>query len=154
MGKGPSTAPVGVTRYRIGLVLVMIAVLVSWLEPLVSPHLPQMAARRVLIGALADGMVLVGLFVLGGEFWDKVRALFVHDSRVMPDRSAVSPAGALEPVKVGWRFYLGAAIFVVHLPPGCSCPRRPPQGGAHRRSQASRAASSSPTSSGFSPRSP
>jgi hypothetical protein len=66
-------------RYRIGLVLLIIAVLVSWLEPLVSPHFPEIAARRVLIGALADGVVLVSLFVLDGEFWDKVHALFVHN---------------------------------------------------------------------------
>jgi hypothetical protein len=25
---------------------------------------------------------LISLFVLGGDFWDKVRALFVHDARV------------------------------------------------------------------------
>ena len=108
-----STAAVGVTRYRIGLVLILLAALASWLEPLVSPHVPLVAARRALIGALADGMALVGLFVLGGDFWDKVRALFVHDSRVAVDSSPGAPASAaLEPVQVGWRFYLGAAIFV------------------------------------------
>ena len=112
-GRGMSTPAVGVARYRIGLVLIVLAALASWLEPLVAPHVPMVAARRVLIGALADGLVLVGLFVVGGEFWDKVRALFVHDARVTVDSAPVSPVGAaLEPVQVGWRFYLGAAIFV------------------------------------------
>jgi hypothetical protein len=27
-------------------------------------------------------MFVASLFVLGGDFWDKVRALFVHDARV------------------------------------------------------------------------
>ena len=148
-----STAAVGVTRYRIGLVLVVIAVLASWLEPLVSPHVPLVAARRVLIGALADGMVLVGLFVLGGDFWDKVRALFVHDARVVGASSPVAPAGAaLEAVQVGWRFYLGAAIFVAAFAAWLLVPAASAAGWSASRWQASRAASSSPTSSGCSPR--
>ena len=31
--------------------------------------------------AVFDVMLLTSLFVLGGEFWDKLRALFVHESR-------------------------------------------------------------------------
>ena len=110
--QGASASPVGVTRYRIGLVLLTIAVIVSWLEPLVSPHVPEIQARRVLIGTFADGMALISLFVLGGVFWDKVRALFVHDARVVADSPTAGGAAAPEEVQVGWRFYLGAAIFV------------------------------------------
>ena len=29
-----------------------------------------------------DILFLVGLFVIGGDFWDKIRSLFVHDSEV------------------------------------------------------------------------
>jgi hypothetical protein len=100
---------VGITRYRIGLVLVVIAVLVSWIEPLLSPHVPALVARRVLIGTLADAAVLVGLFVLGGEFWDKVHALFVHDARVVPDPTAKN--SEVDAVLVGWRFYVGIALL-------------------------------------------
>jgi hypothetical protein len=28
-----------------------------------------------------DVLLVSSLFVLGGEFWDKLRALFVHDAR-------------------------------------------------------------------------
>lgn len=111
--QGTSPSPVGVMRYRIGLVLLTIPVIVSWLEPLVSAHVPEIEARRVLIGAVADGMVLVSLFVLGGEFWDKVHALFVHNARVVADSPAAGGVAAIpEAVQVGWRFYLGAVIFV------------------------------------------
>jgi hypothetical protein len=30
-----------------------------------------------------DLVTLVSLFVLGGDFWDKVRALFLHDARAV-----------------------------------------------------------------------
>ena len=28
------------------------------------------------------GLLLASLFVLGGDFWDKVRSLFIHDAEV------------------------------------------------------------------------
>jgi hypothetical protein len=41
---------------------------------------------------LGDAMMLVSLFVLGGEFWDKLRALFVHRARaVMPEPNDSRP---------------------------------------------------------------
>jgi hypothetical protein len=113
-GQDSPPALVSVARYRIGLALLVLAVLVSWIEPLVSPHFPSIAARRVLIGTLADGMVLISLFVLGGEFWDKVRALFVHNARVVAD-SPGKVAAAAEAVQVGWRFYVGVAVIVLSV---------------------------------------
>jgi hypothetical protein len=29
-----------------------------------------------------DILFVAGLFVIGGDFWDKIRSLFVHDSEV------------------------------------------------------------------------
>ncbi len=56
---------------------------------------------------------MASLFVLGGEFWAKVHALFVHSARVAPEISgAGGVAGNPEPVQMGWRFYLGTAVFV------------------------------------------
>jgi hypothetical protein len=109
-GGDSGNGTVSVIRYRIGLVLVVLAVLVSWIEPLVSPHVPAMAARRVLIGTVADAAVLVSLFVLGGEFWDKVHALFVHDARVLPDPDA--KPSEVDAVLVGWRFYIGSTLLL------------------------------------------
>jgi|SRR5271166_5585692 len=111
--RGMSHSPVSVIRYRIGLVLLVIPVIVSWLTPFASVHVPEIGARRVLIGAAADGVLLISLFVLGGGFWAKVHALFVHNARVVADIQATSGvAPNPEPVKMGWRFYLGAAILV------------------------------------------
>ena len=107
-GQGAGAVPVGVGRYRIGLVLLSLGVLVSWIEPLVSPGHPAVAARRVLIGTLADGVVLASLFVLGAGFWDKVHALFVREARVV-----AVPGRAIEPILVTWRFYTGVAVIVL-----------------------------------------
>lgn len=37
---------------------------------------------RVLLFLVTDGLFLASLLVLGGEFWEKVRALFLYDARV------------------------------------------------------------------------
>jgi hypothetical protein len=113
-GRDSSPELVGVGRYRFGLLLLVISVLTSWLEPLLSPHMPVLEARKIPIGTVADGMVLVSLFVLGGAFWDKVHALFVHDAHVVPGTPAAAVA-ATEAVQVGTRFYVGAAIFLGSL---------------------------------------
>jgi hypothetical protein len=106
-------SPVSVVRYRIGLALLTIPIIVSWLMPLLSAHVPEIAARRTFIGAIADGVLLVSLFVLGGNFWAKVHALFVRDARVAPEISAAGGvAPNLEPVQLGCRFYLGSGVFI------------------------------------------
>ena len=41
---------------------------------------------RVIISLVMQSMFLASFFVLGGDFWDKARALFVWDARaVFPD---------------------------------------------------------------------
>ena len=109
---GPDTepAPVGVARYRMGGLLVLLGVLVSWIEPLLSSSYADVAARRVLIGACADAMVLAGLFVLGADFWDKFHALFVHDARVRPDPMKVAVLPGV--IRVTWRFHVGVIVLV------------------------------------------
>ncbi len=44
--------------------------------------LPDHSAQRLYVNLAADFMFLTSLFVLGGDFWDKLRALFVYDARV------------------------------------------------------------------------
>jgi hypothetical protein len=36
-----------------------------------------------LVNVGLDLITLASLFVLGGDFWDKVRALFLHDARAV-----------------------------------------------------------------------
>jgi hypothetical protein len=82
-------------RYRIGLVMLFIPLAVALLEPYltllaVDQHLPHWA-----YGAIGDTLFLTSFFVLGGEFWDKVKALFIYEARaVLPAVSGPPVAGA------------------------------------------------------------
>jgi hypothetical protein len=76
------------TRYQIGLVLFCLPLLTGWLTPYVSDHIPQYDEFRVALAIVGDGMLVLSLFVLGGDFWDKLRALFVHMAKaVFPAQS-------------------------------------------------------------------
>ena len=70
------------TRYRIGLVMFVLPLLFGRIGPYISQHLPGFEANRFIWSVSGDLLLVSSLFVLGGEFWDKVRALFIHDARV------------------------------------------------------------------------
>ena len=83
-------ARVSRARYRFGLVLFVLPLLLGWLTPYVSPWLPGYAAYPVVYGVAGDAVFLTSLWVLGGEFWDKLRALFIHDASVPLPRAGHS----------------------------------------------------------------
>lgn len=70
------------TRYRIGLVLFVLPILFGWLVPYAPDLVPGYEKHRLAVNLAGDLLLLTSLFVLGGQFWDKVRALFVHDAKV------------------------------------------------------------------------
>ena len=74
-------AEVGPARHRIGIVMFVAALLFSFLEPYVFFR-PSSAPRDVRYALAIDLLLLASLFVLGGNFWDKIRALFVRDATV------------------------------------------------------------------------
>ncbi len=88
-------ATVSRTRYQVGLVLFLVPVMLGFAQPYVSTVFEQLAEYRVQVGVAGDVLLLVSLFVLGGEFWDKVRALFVHGARV--EFPAAPPTGSPTP---------------------------------------------------------
>lgn len=73
---------VGRTRYRIGLVMFLLPIFFGWLAPY-APHLiPGYEPHRFAVNLAGDVLFISSLFVLGGDFWDKVRALFSHEAKV------------------------------------------------------------------------
>ena len=74
---------VGLTRYRIGLVLFTVPLLMGWLEPYLRHSLPDIQAHAMWLHVGGDVAFIASFFVLGGDFWDKLRALFVHDAQVV-----------------------------------------------------------------------
>ena len=74
---------VSITRYRIGLVLFCVPLLMAWAAPYVSALIPPFGRYHVVIAVGGDMLLVLSLFVLGGDFWDKLRSLFVHDAKVL-----------------------------------------------------------------------
>ena len=70
-------------RYRVGLVMFTLPLLLAWLGPYLGQHLPGYGAHRLVWAVASDLVFVSGICVLGGEFWDKLRALFVHGARAV-----------------------------------------------------------------------
>ena len=77
------------TRYRLGLVMFMLPLLAGWLAPYGAHLIPAYGDYRLAIAGAGDLLFLTSLFVLGGEFWDKLKGLFIHGAAVvMPEQPA------------------------------------------------------------------
>lgn len=69
------------TRYRIGLVLFLLPILFGWLVPY-APHLvPGYGTHSFAMNLGGDLVLISSLFVLGGDFWDKIKSLFMHKAK-------------------------------------------------------------------------
>jgi len=85
---GPPTH-VSRTRYTIGLVMFATPLAFGWAAPYFGHHLPGFTAGRLIYAMGGDVLLLLGLFVLGGAFWSKLRSLFIHNAyAVIPGESA------------------------------------------------------------------
>ncbi len=74
-------------RYRIGLVMFAIPLAVGWATPYFGDHLPGFETYSLVYAIACDVLLLSSLFVLGGDFWDKLRSLSRHDAHaVIPDK--------------------------------------------------------------------
>jgi len=74
-------APVSRTRYRLGLVMFLLPLIPTYIMAYAPQWLPDQSPQRLYVNLAADFIFLTSLFVLGGDFWDKLRALFVYDAR-------------------------------------------------------------------------
>lgn len=74
-------AEVGPVRYRIGLTMLGLPLIFALIEPYVGGYLGVTVQNRVYYALSGDVLLLASFFVLGGDFWDKVRALFVHTAK-------------------------------------------------------------------------
>ena len=68
---------VGATRYHIGLVVFSLPIFWGWLAPYFSEFV-SIQEYNLVIAVIGDLFLLAGLVLLGGEFWDKLRCLFLH----------------------------------------------------------------------------
>ncbi len=91
---GPPRA-VSRARYRVGLVMFAVPVLFGWGSFYVLGPILEFGIDPLVAGLSGDILLLASLFVLGGEFWDKVRSLFVHDAAAVFPRD-LAASGRVE----------------------------------------------------------
>lgn len=84
----PSTR-VSRARYRIGLFLLLPHVVFAYLISYAPEIIPGYDVYRIHINLTADALLIATLFILGGDFWDKLQALFVYEARAcFPSKDA------------------------------------------------------------------
>ncbi len=73
---------VSLTRYRIGLILFITPLIVGWAFPYLSSHFASLNNFPIWYYVIADLVFISSFFVLGGDFWDKLKRLFKHEDTV------------------------------------------------------------------------
>lgn len=82
-------------RYRIGLVMLFFPLVLLFLEPYITLSLLHERLPHWTYAAINDTLFLMSFLMLGGEFWDKVKALFIYEARaVLPAMSLSRVASA------------------------------------------------------------
>jgi hypothetical protein len=79
--------PIGPVRHTIGLIIFWVPLTWSLLEPYIDYFWPGLRPNKWAYQLLGDLIFVVGIFVLGGNFWEKVRALFIRTARVVDTAS-------------------------------------------------------------------
>lgn len=82
-GRLKPSARVGRLRYNIGLVMFVLPIVPTYVMAYFPKLLPDCSPERLLVNIGADVVFLLSLFILGGEFWDKLRSLFVWRARAV-----------------------------------------------------------------------
>ena len=70
-------------RYNVGLVLFCVPIIVAILSPYLDLKFHFLEDIPFYFTIITDLMIITSLFVLGGNFWDKLRALFIHRAKVI-----------------------------------------------------------------------
>jgi hypothetical protein len=74
---------VGPLRHSLGLVMFGLPLFTTFLEPYDDYIWPALLTHSWQLELLSDVIFVASFFVLGGNFWDKIRALFVRTARVV-----------------------------------------------------------------------
>jgi hypothetical protein len=85
---------VGRLRHAVGLAMFGLPLLTTFLEPYDGYIWPALLTHGWQVELLSDLIFIASFFVLGGNFWDKIRALFCRTARVVDlgaDTAAMSP---------------------------------------------------------------
>ena len=70
------------SRYRIGLVMFFIPIVIALLLPYLFSVFTFLTENYLIISISSDVLLVISLFVLGGDFWDKLRGLFNSNAKI------------------------------------------------------------------------
>ena len=73
---------VSLTRYRVGLAMFSLPLILGWTTPYLSHFFPFIKNTPYWYYIVGDVFFLSSFFVLGGDFWDKLSVLFKHNIKV------------------------------------------------------------------------
>lgn len=82
-GRFQPAQTVSPSRYRLGLIVMVFALLFGELLPYFPGFVINWKANEIFWSLAADALMIASLFILGGGFWDKLRALFTYDAKVV-----------------------------------------------------------------------
>ncbi len=71
------------TRYRIGLIMFFIPIVIAVLLPYLFNEIAFLMENYLIISIGSDVLLVVSLFILGGDFWDKLRGLFNRNAKIV-----------------------------------------------------------------------
>jgi hypothetical protein len=69
-------------RYNIGLFLFCIPVIPTYIMAYAPMFFSSIFYVRLILNVSCDAIFIASLFVLGGDFWDKLKALFIFSAKV------------------------------------------------------------------------
>jgi hypothetical protein len=82
------------TRYIVGLILFSSSIIQGLILPYIWEYVPTIEENLFYILISGDIILIASLFILGGDFWDKLRSLFVYRSRaILIDNPQQKPQG-------------------------------------------------------------
>ena len=74
---------VSITRYRIGLFFFTFVLLIGLAMPYVLSFYSNLMEHLLMITLVSDLFLISCLWILGGDFWDKLRSLYIYNSRAI-----------------------------------------------------------------------
>jgi len=74
---------VSLLRYRIGLVMFTLPLLIGWLQPYLADHFTVLQELPSWYFIIGDVVFITSFLVLGGDFWDKFSGLFSHKAKII-----------------------------------------------------------------------
>ncbi|MBX9685403.1 MAG: transporter suffix domain-containing protein [Candidatus Obscuribacterales bacterium] len=96
LGRLAPRGSVSEKRYHMGITLFMLSFLAPWLMEYAPLFIEELRPLSLPIAIGSDLIFIASLFILGGDFWDKLRSLFVYDAFAVFPKASQSAAAVEE----------------------------------------------------------